>query len=110
MLHNNIIFLSILSLSIVLISSGIYLAIAQIPTTHKVFTKDFCVNETDLLSGILYPNLEELSYDSFGCPTSTKIIHRWNELDITQKNLIITRLTAEGYTEGIEINTNETFK
>jgi len=94
---------SILTAISVLTSIGIIGVIAQTPSSEKFFTKDFCINEITLLDGINYPNGEELSYDSSGCPVSTKIVHRWNELTTVQKTLITTRMSTNGYIEGEEI-------
>lgn len=81
------------------ISGYVSLAIAQTETNDRHFQKDFCANEVNLLSGINYTNGEELSYDSTGCPTSIKIIHRWNELSISQKNIITNQLSLNGYVD-----------
>lgn len=84
--------------------TGIIFVGAQESSTDKMFTKDFCFSENNLLDDILYPDSGQLSYDSSGCPTSTKVIHRWNELSVSQKNIVTTRMTTNGYIEGDEIN------
>lgn len=84
------------------ISGYVSLATAQIEANDRHFQKDFCANEVNLLSGINYTNGEELSYDSGGCPISIKVIHRWNELSISQKNTITNQLALNGYVDKTE--------
>lgn len=79
--------------------TGLIYSFAQTTSIDKVFIKDFCSSEIDLLAGINYTNGDELSYDSAGCPISVKIIHRWDELSISNQNIITAKLTVEGYNE-----------
>jgi len=89
------IMLSGFSLSIPLI---LY-ANAQTMNDYRVFRKDFCVNEINLLNGINYVNGEDLSYGSSGCPQSDITISRWSELSTMNKTVISTRLATNGYTD-----------
>lgn len=75
----------------------IFFATAQTEPQDRIFVKSFCANEDSLLSDIRYTDDTELSYDSSGCPESVKVIHRWNELRITDQNVINSRMTVNGY-------------
>ena len=77
----------------------ILFANAQIVNDYRIFRKDFCVNEINLLSGINYTNGDELSYGSSGCPQSDITISRWSELSAVSKTIISTRLDTNGYTD-----------
>lgn len=87
--------LSGFSLSIPLI----LFANAQTVNDYRIFRKDFCVNEINLLNGINYTNGDELSYGSSGCPVSDITISRWSELSTISKTLITSRLATNGYSD-----------
>lgn len=73
---------------------------AQINNTDKFFTKDYCIVEKTLFEDITYDNPnDQLSYDITACPNTDIIIHRWNELTIAEQNIIIARMTAQGYAD-----------
>ena len=72
---------------------------AQVTPTDRFFQKNFCQSELTLLNGINYTTGEELSYDSSGCPVSTKVIHRWNELSTSNQIIITSRMSTIGYAD-----------
>lgn len=84
---------------IAIIPSLILVAIGQTEPIDRTFQKDFCQTEDNLLGGIQYTNGNDLSYDSSGCPISTKVIHDWNNISIANQNIINARMTANGYTD-----------
>lgn len=72
---------------------------AQVEPIDRYFQKDFCMVEQTLFDDINYVSGEQVSYDSVGCPVSTKIVHRWNELSVINQNLIVARMSNDGYSD-----------
>lgn len=75
---------------------------AQQEPIDKIFQKNFCASEETILDDILYNNGQQISYDSSGCPVSTKVIHDWNNISTARQILITNRLATNGYEEVVQ--------
>lgn len=90
------------AIAIMITIPTILISNAQQVTTQKSFMWPH--NPSGILDDRDYTNGEDIQYDIAGYPVIQIIVYRWNEISVAGQALIITRLTAEGYDEGPEVN------
>lgn len=99
----NLIALSIVVFAVGILTFSTYQLVnnaqAQVEPTDRYFQKNFCEGEDTILDDIIYSNGDPIRYSSDGCPISTKVIHRWDELSVVRQTLITTRLATQGYAD-----------